>query len=609
MSLPRYTCYAILLTSYIILTKNTFLNLYRKLKRLPTITSSFFAEKNQKLTYHWFYQINIEGQLVWKPFSKLDSQRLEDVYLSTQPDPEILVSTDGGRYDVNLFYRKREPVYWTGDVYEVRRCSWFYKNYKDVDFIPFEEHIADILEDEYQNSCQQNTWRREIHLPNGNSIGFCGPDNIVLLPSKKSRCQRLIKRGINDEFDIKTDESEQVDHLIFAIHGIGAVCDLQLRTIEEVVDVFRDKVSGLLKINKSQDKEQKRVEILPINWHKSLHNPNSKTDKNLHSITLETLPLLRNFTNDTLVDILLYTSSIYSQDNEKQSTVKFSTDVPFAQIIIKTVTNELNRVYHIFKERNPNFRGKVSLLGHSLGSVIIFDLLCHQQPHKSTNQESRSQIGDTRASTSRQNTINLFPPITNNLDVKWPQLKFHPLFFFAVGSPIGLFLTVRGIDQLGTDFSLPTCKNFLNIFHPCDPIAYRIEPLVNDRLEDVEPFIVPYYGGKYFFIDLKHILTKLGQNISSSVLHYARAQLTIFLSALSGNNVEHESNNIDQSSFNDVENVSPGNLNKGRRIDYSLQENTIKYFNEYVCAVSSHACYWESPDVIQLLLKELYPKT
>lgn len=30
--------------------------------------------------------------------------------------------------------------------------------------------------------------------------------------------------------------------------------------------------------------------------------------------------------------------------------------------------------------RNPGFRGCVSLGGHSLGSLILFDMLCHQRP-------------------------------------------------------------------------------------------------------------------------------------------------------------------------------------------------------------------------------------
>lgn len=47
-------------------------------------------------------------------------------------------------------------------------------------------------------------------------------------------------------------------------------------------------------------------------------------------------------------------------------------------------------------------------------------------------------------------------------------------------------------------------------------------------------------------------------------------------------------------------------LNGGRRIDYVLQEKPIESFNEYLFALQSHLCYWESEDTALLLLKEIY---
>ncbi len=48
------------------------------------------------------------------------------------------------------------------------------------------------------------------------------------------------------------------------------------------------------------------------------------------------------------------------------------------QNVINTVTSEMNRMLEIFRNRNPYFSGSVSVLGHSLGSVILFDMLTHQ---------------------------------------------------------------------------------------------------------------------------------------------------------------------------------------------------------------------------------------
>lgn len=43
----------------------------------------------------------------------------------------------------------------------------------------------------------------------------------------------------------------------------------------------------------------------------------------------------------------------------------------------------MNRMYSLYLLRNPNFNGHVSIGGHSLGSLISFDLLCNQQPYDS----------------------------------------------------------------------------------------------------------------------------------------------------------------------------------------------------------------------------------
>ena len=57
-----------------------------------------------------------------------------------------MVSTNGGRYDVNVGQRSRTPVYWDTAPVAVRRCSWFYKREGDNRYIPYEEDFAARLE-------------------------------------------------------------------------------------------------------------------------------------------------------------------------------------------------------------------------------------------------------------------------------------------------------------------------------------------------------------------------------------------------------------------------------------------------------------------------------
>lgn len=57
-------------------------------------------------------------------------------------------------------------------------------------------------------------------------------------------------------------------------------------------------------------------------------------------------------------------------------------------------------------------------------------------------------------------------------------------------------MTVRGIDTLGEDFHLPTCPSFFNIFHPFDPVAYRIETLINPDFKSLKPVMIPHHKGR-----------------------------------------------------------------------------------------------------------------
>jgi hypothetical protein len=96
-----------------------------------------------------------------------------------------------------------------------------------------------------------------------------------------------------------------------------------------------------------------RVEFLPVNWHKPLHGEDTGTDERLRPLTLKSIPKLRNFVNDTLLDILFYTSPIYCQS------------------ILDTVVSEINRLYTLFCERNEDFKGKVSIMGHRFGFCVL----------------------------------------------------------------------------------------------------------------------------------------------------------------------------------------------------------------------------------------------
>lgn len=719
------------------------------------VPAPFLPNLYEPVLPHWFFCKLVEGREVWLPFSDYDSANLEEVYNSVQPDPEsVVVSTAGGRYDVCLYDREMKAVYWEEEDSEVRRCSWFYKGDSDSRFVPYSEDFSEKLEAEYKKAVSSNQWHRRLEFPGGETIVMHNPKVIVQFqhsavpdewgtPQDGQARPRVVKRGIDDHDDIPDGEMPQADHLVFMVHGIGPVCDLRFRSIVECVDDFRAVSLKLLQSHFKKfldDGKVRRVEFLPVHWHSALHGDATGVDRHIKKITLPSIGRLRHFTNETLLDILFYNSPTY------------------CQTIVDKVSLEMNRLYELFMSRNPDFKGGVSVTGHSLGSLILFDMLSNQtdlmastpaaavmndacaltkgestekqgnfpepresneasQPQEAvpklqealeslslaeysavlekekmdmesllmctiddlkemgiplgprkkiakfveelSSQQAEKKVLEKRNHHTKQeehlplnvtdgakppkrklpvgasvSSINVdyehFDTGTGQVSVRHNFLDFEPVNFFALGSPIGMFLTVRGVDSIDDDYRLPTCKGFFNIYHPLDPVAYRLEPMILPDL-DLKPVLIPHHKGrKRLHLELKESLSRMGSDLKHGFIsslrsawqtlndfaraHTSSSQLQAELEKVADQIKEEEAkqqveaDKLESSeSWGEEElSVKIGMLNGGRRIDYVLQEKPIESFNEYLFALQSHLCYWESEDTALLILKEIY---
>uniref|UniRef100_A0A8D2QNQ6 DDHD domain containing 2 n=1 Tax=Zosterops lateralis melanops TaxID=1220523 RepID=A0A8D2QNQ6_ZOSLA len=604
-----------------------------------------------------------------------------------------------GRYDVQLRRRRRVAVYWEEEAAEVRRCTWFYKGDKDNKFIPYSESFSEELEEAYMIAVTLGEWKKKLESPNREVIILHNPklmvhyhpvassDDWVSTPTEQGR-PRTVKRGVeNIAVEIPSGEPLQIDHLVFVVHGIGPACDIRFRSIVQCVNDFRNVSLSMLQAHfkKAQEQQQVgRVEFLPVNWHSSLHS--TGVDVDLERITLPSINRLRHFINDTILDVFFYNSSTY------------------CQTIVDTVASEMNRLHRLFLQRNPHFKGGVSIAGHSLGSLILFDLLTNQKADPEEEEHCAQVWGTggtegvkeilkklelseycdlfekekmdrqalflcteknlkemgiplgprmkilhyissrTETKVSRVpipapgqlrgcqelpvpgrglGTANLAIPLSQ-VSANYPQLNYKPTIFFAFGSPIGMFLTVRGVKRIDPNYSLPTCKGFFNIYHPFDPVAYRIEPMIVPDLE-FEPMLLPHHKGrKRMHLELKEGLTRMSVDLKNNLLGSLRVAWQSFtrspVPALEAASTEAEGeaeagpekqpDTKAEEPPAAVKEESPlinvGRLNGGNRIDYVLQEKPIESFNEYLFALQGHLCYWESEDTVLLVLKEIY---
>ena len=665
---------------------------------------------------HWFYKKSTVNGKNWYPFSLKDSDRLEEVFQGSKSGHTLsqVVSTDGGRYDVYLDEKVKKAIYWDEVANEVRRSTWFHQKPGENFFIPYNQEFTYKLEKHFQRSIELNQWDTRIELTNGEVIVFYNskimmhfPSNCPIAEDWTSVTDNLVKpdriiRGV-DELNIEKGEEDLIDHLVFVVHGVGSICDFKFRPLVEVVDDFRNMVSLLMTshfLTDSGTSKVGRIEFLPIQWHSHLHSETTGIDNRLKLITLQSIPKLRNFSNDTILDAFCYTSPIY------------------CQYIVDAVGSELNRLFKLFKSRNPTFTGSIGLVGHSLGSLIVFDILSHQHCVKessdSLNVDKLSKIKDVEMALEFLNLKILLPVFKRNQinydrfleleindlknfglvprnvikvkdlikklrqnqkmtpsqeasdesdesrrastssifynhkpietiysSIKFPQLDFKPLCFFALGSPIAMFLTVRGIESLGDNYKLPTCDYMYNIFHPFDPIAYRLEPLINSNFANFKPAQIPHHKGrKRLHLELKDNLTKFGSDLKQVVQSWKVTWNSILsrntpnerAKEICKNEIESELEPLkikvaetqDELNIQDFtksassrysaqasevikkEFHSFGILNNGRRVDFVLQEKPIEFINEYLFAVASHACYWRSEDTALLIINEMY---
>ncbi|RMD39176.1 hypothetical protein DV735_g5953, partial [Chaetothyriales sp. CBS 134920] len=346
------------------------------------------------------------------------------------------------------------------------------------------------------------------------------------------------------------DQSRQIDHLVLVTHGIGQRLGLRLDSINFVHDVntLRKTMKAVYESAPdlqaiSGDPKNCRVQVLPICWRHLLDFPKQSLKNNrkeydlgdagaafddeypsLQDITVEGVPAVRNLITDLAMDVLLYQSA-------------------YREHIASIVRNECNRVYALFKKRT-GFNGSVSLCGHSLGSAIVFDILCRQE-------DTPKQQGRRKSSRAGRD----HPVVHEHNELK---LDFECNKFFALGSPIALFQMLKGrtiagreawqdreapvspfdLDPVSSDpfdagngrlappsitkdlipitQSSPKCDELFNIFHPTDPIAYRIEPLISPAMAQLKPQPLPFTKkGLFAAPGIANISQRVGQQVMS----------------------------------------------------------------------------------------------
>ncbi|KAI0974069.1 DDHD domain-containing protein [Xylaria arbuscula] len=396
--------------------------------------------------------------------------------------------------------------------------------------------------------------RRENHLKRQISSYIEGADD----PEKQEEHIRLREeQEIQDDYQGQDGEKQgrEIEHLVLVTHGIGQLMSLRMESINFVHDVnmLRKTLKGVyahsedLKALNSDNQDgpgNSKIQVLPVCWRHLLDFPRRREKKgetdlgdvieeddeypSLEDITIEGMAFARSLISDLALDVLLYQSAYREQ-------------------ITAIVVKESNRIYKLFLERNPEFRGKVHIIGHSLGSAIMFDILCRQKQLVGNIEPLRNPLrfwpSQERAEPSKDSKDLLF--------------DFNVEDLYCLGSPVGLFQMLKGrtiaarqqpnsapsesplspaymedpflstsnpsgqsvsaITGLPVSVSSPKVTQLFNIFHPADPIAYRLEPMVSSAMSSLKPQALPYTKKGIFDAVAPQGLSGIGVKVGQSV--------------------------------------------------------------------------------------------
>lgn len=428
------------------------------------------------------------------------------------------------------------------------------------------------------------TQPKEVPTPTAqrlNNIGRPGQSGCPGCSVERERGQVtdlvLVAHGIGQKF------AERVEsfHFTHAVNGLRRATNIELET-PAIKSVLRPEQNGIM--------------VLPVNWRHLLSfedgGPTGEDDKtayapegfSLKDLEPPTIPAVRSMMSDVMFDIPFYMSNHKSK-------------------MIAALVGEANRVYRLWCQNNPGFseRGRVHIIGHSLGSVMCIEILS-KQPTRVAKLDLSRPAPDTRC------------------------FEFDTTNLFLLGSPAGFFLLLehggllprRGRFKPGADAADTVAKdivgdvgttgciavdNIYNVLAREDPIAYLLSPTID-----------PVYAASLRVAYVPTMATSLFASLKSMV--GMEAATPTALAAEQGHQPAKPSATLQRLPSQlelEVHDFSREEcaekkaflLNDNGQIDWYLRSGGGPLEIQYLNMLSAHTCYWTNADLVRMLCLEV----
>ncbi|XP_034396541.1 membrane-associated phosphatidylinositol transfer protein 2-like isoform X4 [Cyclopterus lumpus] len=232
-----------------------------------------------------------------------------------------------------------------------------------------------------------------------------------------------------------------------------------------------------------------------------------------------------------------------------------------------------------------------------------------------TIKQHQAFLTSLHSSVLRNDTVSRMSSSSTMLDgSSLGKFDFEVSDFFMFGSPLGLVLALRKtvIPMLDVAQLRPACQQVYNLFHPADPSASRLEPLLERKFHLLPPFNVPRYqrfplgdGNSALLADVvqSHGGVFMDSSYPSSPVTgplsrgQRRASEISIASQVSGMADSYTSTNI--------ANIAARWWGT-KRLDFALYcPDALTAFPTVALPHLFHASYWESTDVVSFLLRQV----
>ncbi|NXX63071.1 PITM2 protein, partial [Scopus umbretta] len=194
------------------------------------------------------------------------------------------------------------------------------------------------------------------------------------------------------------------------------------------------------------------------------------------------------------------------------------------------------------------------------------------------------------------------------------KFEFEITDFFLFGSPLGLVLALRKTVIPALDiFQLrPACQQVYNLFHPADPSASRLEPLLEKKFYLLPPFNIPRYqrfplgdGNSAVLADVVQSHGAVFMESASLSTPISAPQFRGFRRASEISIASQVSGMADSYTASNIANIAAKWWGT-KRIDYALYcPDALTAFPTVALPHLFHASYWESTDVVSFLLRQV----